>query len=439
MKRTLDQNPLTTIMLFLVLASCSPGPQAGGGIGGTGSIASIASGPITGFGSVFVSGTEYETTDTSMMVDGQPGSQRDLKQGMLVRVNATVTERSGTNAPPLRTADALLYEDTLEGVVQSVTPTGSHLVVLGQSVTITPATLIDASIPGGTVLNLVPGRDLVEISGFVMGDGVIRATLIDLKTLNATTETPDYQVKGLISHHRAAQHTFEVGALTVEYRDAVLQNLPDQSRSVWDGLLVDIVGQQVSSGDGTSPRFRLTATRVRLEGLGSSDSEDAVVEGFVTRVLSPGNFFLGNLQVVSDAGTVFQGGTNADILVGVHLEVHGRLVGGVMTAANVELEDADLHEAVTQVLGSGHFFLGNVQVLASADTIFEGGTINDIVVGVHLEVYGSVVDGTVTATKVEFERVTSLPEANPATSSTVRAVTGPPARISGFDGPTSLR
>ena len=439
MKRTLDQNPLTTIMLFLVLASCSPGPQAGGGIGGTGSIASIASGPITGFGSVFVSGTEYETTDTSMMVDGQPGSQRDLKQGMLVRVNATVTERSGTNAPPLRTADALLYEDTLEGVVQSVTPTGSHLVVLGQSVTITPATLIDASIPGGNVLNLVPGRDLVEISGFVMGDGVIRATLIDLKTLNATTETPDYQVKGLISHHRAAQHTFEVGALTVEYRDAVLQNLPDQSRSVWDGLLVDIVGQQVSSGDGTSPRFRLTATRVRLEGLGSSDSEDAVVEGFVTRVLSPGNFFLGNLQVVSDAGTVFQGGTNADILVGVHLEVHGRLVGGVMTAANVELEDADLHEAVTQVLGSGHFFLGNVQVLASADTIFEGGTINDIVVGVHLEVYGSVVDGTVTATKVEFERVTSLPETNPATSSTGRAVTGPPARISGFDGPTSLR
>ncbi len=114
MKRTLDQNPLTTIMLFLVLASCSPGPQAGGGIGGTGSIASIASGPITGFGSVFVSGTEYETTNTSMMVDGQPGSQRDLKQGMLVRVNATVTERSGTNAPPLRTADALLYEDTLE-------------------------------------------------------------------------------------------------------------------------------------------------------------------------------------------------------------------------------------------------------------------------------------------------------------------------------------
>lgn len=412
-----DQNLFAALTLFVMLASCSPGPQAGGGIGGTGRLTSVASGPITGFGSVFVSHTEYETTDTSMMIDGQPGSQRDLRKGMLVRVNATVTKQSGTNDPPLRTADTILYEDTLEGVVQSVTPTGSHLVVLGQSVTITPATLIDASIPGGNVLNLVPGRDLVELSGFVIGDGIIRATLITLKTLDTTTETPDYQVKGLITNHKAEQRTFEIGALTVEYQDALLQDLPELSRGVWNGLLVDIVGKQVSSEDGSAPRLRLTATRVRLEGLGTSDSEDAVVEGFVTRVVSPGNFFLGNLQVVSNAETVFQGGTNTDILVGVHLEVHGRLVGGIMTAAKVELEDADLHGAVTQVLGPGHFFLRNIQVLTSAETIFEGGTLNEIVVGVHLEVYGSVVNGTVTATKVEFERVTSLPETGPAPTS----------------------
>lgn len=430
-----DLNLFAALTLFVVLASCSPGPQAGGGIGGTGRLTSVASGPITGFGSVFVSHTEYETTDTSMMIDGQPGSQRDLRKGMLVRVNATVTERSGTNAP-LRTADTLVYEDTLEGIVQSVTPTGSHLVVLGQSVTITPATLIDASIPGGNVLNLVPGRDLVEISGFVMGDGVIRATLIALKTLDATA-TPDYQVKGLIANHKAEQRTFEIGALTVDYRNALLQDLPGPSGGVWDGLLVDVIGTQVLSEAGNSPRLRLTATRVRLEGLGSSDSEDAVVDGFVTRVISPGNFFLGNLQVVSDAETVFQGGTNADILVGVHLEVHGRLVGGVMTAAKVELEDADLQGTVTQVLGPDRFFLGNVQVLTTAETIFEGGTINDIVLGVHLEVYGSVIGGTVTAAKVEFELVTSLPATDHTTSSTVRAVTGPPTRISRFDDTTS--
>lgn len=407
MRERVEQNLLITLTLFVGLASCSPAPEVGGGIGGTGRLTSVASGPITGFGSVFISGTEYKTTDTSMIIDGQPGSQGDLKKGMLVRVTATVTKGSGS---PLRMADSLVYEDTLEGFVQFVTPTGSHLVVLGQSVTITPTTLIDGNIPGGSVQNLVPGRDLVEISGFVMGDGVIRATWIGLKTLDATTATPNYQVKGLITNHKADQRTFEVGTLTVEYRDTVVQQLPDPSRG-WDGVLVDIVGKQVSSEPRN--RLRLTATRVRLEELGASDSEDAVIEGFVTRVLSSGKFLLGNLQVVTNTETALQGGTSTDIFVGRHLEVHGRLVGGIMTATKLELEDADLHGVVTQVLSPDHFVLENVHVLTNAETILEGGTSDDIVVGVHLEVYGLVVDGTVTATKLEFERGTTLPGTSP--------------------------
>jgi hypothetical protein len=323
MKRTLDQNPLTTIMLFLLLASCSPGPQAGGGIGGTGSIASIASGPITGFGSVFVSGTEYDTTNTSMTIDGKPGSQSDLKKGMIVRVDATLTERPGTNDPARRTANALLYEDTLEGFVQSVGPDGAHLVVLGQTVTITTATNIDASIPGGAVRNLVAGRDLVEISGFVLGDGAIRGTFVGLKTLEVKNETPDYQVKGFIKRHQTDQKTFEIGDLTVDYQDAVLHDLPGQSTDVWDGLLINVAGKQISSGGLGSSRIHLTAALVSREGLSSEQNEGAEIEGFVTRVLSAGDFFIGNVHVLTSAGTIFEGGVLSDIQPGVHVEVHG--------------------------------------------------------------------------------------------------------------------
>ena len=85
----------------------------------------------------------------------------------------------------------------------------------------------------------------------------------------------------------------------------------------------------------------MKANLVWPDGLGSADSEDAVVEGFVTRVLSPGSFFLGNLPVVSNAETVFQGGTEQRHSGWGPIEVHGRLVGGVMTATRVELEDAD--------------------------------------------------------------------------------------------------
>ncbi len=339
MRHANPQNLLGGMVLFGMLASCGPTPQAGGGIGGTGLTTSIvASGPITGFGSIFVSGTEYDTTHTSMTVDGNPGTQSDLKKGMIVRVNATVPEGSGTDEPVLRTANTVLYEDTVEGFVQSVAADGTGLSVLGQTVTITTASSIDVSIPGGNVANLMPGRDLVEISGFVTGDGQIRGTWVALKRLDQKTDTPDYHVKGFIKNHQADQHTFEIGDLILDYRDAVLNDMPAQSNDGWDGLLIDVTGNQTSSGGLSSSRIRLTATRVSQEELGLEEGEVADIEGIVTRALRAGEFFIGNVHVLADAGTTFQGGVLNEIRVGIHLEVHGPLVGGSVKATAVEFK-----------------------------------------------------------------------------------------------------
>ncbi len=338
MNRTSGQNVLAILALFLALASCGPSPQAGGGIGGTGNTATVVSAPITGFGSVFVSGDEYDTGHTSMMVDRKPGSQSDLKKGMMVRVNATLTKRYDTNETLERTANTLLYEDTIEGVVQSVASDGSRLMVLGQTVTITPTTTLDTSIPGSNVLRLVPGRDLVEISGFVTGDGMITATFVGLKTFDMKTETPDYQVKGLIKNHKVTQKTFEIGALTVDYRDAVLNDMPGQLNELWDGLLVDVDGKQVSSGGAGLSGVRMTATLVWPEGLGSEDSEYTNIEGFVTHVFGPGEFSIGNVRVLTNADTMVEGGALSDIKVGAHLEVHGPLIAGIVNATKVEFE-----------------------------------------------------------------------------------------------------
>ena len=339
MRHANRQNLLGGMVLFVVLASCGPTPQAGGGIGGTGSITPIvASGPITGFGSIFVSGTEYDTTHTSMTVDGNPGTQSDLKKGMIVRVNATVPNGSGTDKPVPRAADTVLYEDTVEGFVQSVSADGTGLIVLGQTITITTATDIDASISGGNVTNLMPGRDLVEVSGFVMGDGLIRGTWVELKRLGQKTDTPDYHVKGFIKNHQADQHTFEIGDLTLDYRDAVLNDMPSQSSDGWNGLLIDATGKQTSFEGLNSSTIRLTATRVSQDGLGLQEGEVAEIEGFVTRVLSEGDFFIGNVPVLADAGTTFQGGALNNIRVGVHMEVHGPFVGGIVKAATVEFK-----------------------------------------------------------------------------------------------------
>jgi len=408
-----DQNVLAAIALFLLLTSCGPGPQAGGGIGGTGNTASVASGPITGFGSVFVSGYEYNTGTTLMTVDGNSGSQSDLKKGMVVLVNATLAHNYGTNDPPQRTANTLVYEDTVEGVVQSVALDGSNLVVLGQTVAITTTTIIDASIPGQNILSLVPGRDLVEVSGFVTGDGTIIGTLIGLKA-----GIPDYEVKGFIKNHDATRKTFDIGSLTVDYRNAELEDMPGQSTNVWNNLLVDVRGNQVSPGGSGSYGARMNATRVKPEGFGSKDSEYVEVEGFVTQVLGQGDFFLGNVHVQASAGTSFEGGTLNDILVGAHLEVHGSLVGGIVNATKVEFEGETELQANVATINSNDNTL-SLTGLAGLVIQFDGKTalhgqgnprhLADLRSGDHLQIHGRPRGGNTVLAK-EVER--SDPKAN---------------------------
>lgn len=439
MRYKTDQNVLAAIALFLLLASCGPGPQAGGGIGGTGNTASVATGPITGFGSVFVSGYEYNTGTTSMTVDGKSGSQSDLKKGMVVLINATLTHNYDTNDPPQRTANTLVYEDTVEGVVQSVAPDGSNLVVSGQAVAITTTTIIDASIPGQNILNLVPGRDLVEVSGFVTGDGTIIGTLIDLKT-----GIPDYEVKGFIKNHDATSETFDIGSLTVDYRNAELEDMPSQTNNSWNGLLVDVRGSQVSPGGSGSYGVRMNATRVKPEGFGSKHSEDVEVEGFVTQMLSPGDFFLGNVHVLKNAGTTFDGGTINDILVGAHLEVHGSLGGGIVNATKVEFEgETELQANVATINSSDNTVtltgLAGLTIQFDSKTALHGQgnprRLADLRSGDHLQIHGQLRGGnTILANEVER----SDPKSNVQMQGSVTSAADPIIALLGSSIDTAL-
>lgn len=414
MTRKGGQNILPLVTLFLLLASCGPSPQAGGGIGGTGNTTTVVSGPITNTSSttVAVSGYDYNTGPTVMTVDGISGNQRDLKKGMVVLLNATLTHNYETSDPPQRTANTLVYEDTVEGIVQAVAPDGSSLVVLGQTVAITTTTIIDPAIPGKNVLNLVPGRDLVEASGFVTGDGLIVGTLIDLKT-----GTPDYEVKGFIKNHDATRKTFAIGSLTIDYRNAELKNLPDPSSNTWNGLLVDVRGNQVSPGGPGPYGVRMTATKVKPEELGVEDSEATEIEGFVTQAISPGDFYLGNVHVQTSAGTTFEGGTSSDIVVGVHLEVHGSLVGGIVNATRVEFEgETELWANVATINSSDNTLtlagLSALTIQFDAQTDLHGQGnphgLNDLRSGDYLQIHGQLRGGsTILATEVERSAPTS--------------------------------
>lgn len=401
--------------IYLAVASCSPAapaPQAGGGIGGTGSVATVSSGPVTKFGSVFVSGTEYDNTNTRYCIDHEPCSTVNrLKLGMVVLVNGTRTVEYGSNTTLVQVADTITYEETVEGVVQSAAADGLSLVVLGQVVSVNLKTEIDPVLQGATphLLDPVKARNsLVEISGFVTGDGTILATLIQ-----PHTGIPHYEVEGMIKNHDRIAKTFEIGSLIVDYSrsSTEVSQMPSSTGQSWNGLVVFVLGDQWNQGGPGPYGARMNATSVKPKTLGVSDIQDTEVEDFVTRIDGPGDFYLNNVHVQTDAGTAFDGGTINDILVGSHLEVSGPLRNGILTAANVEFDgEVELVANIETVLPATNSL--TLLGLSGMTVVFDGRTdlsgqgnptaVSALQSGDHLQIHGRLRgNGVLLATEVE--------------------------------------
>ena len=379
----------------------------------------MPSGPVTKFGSVFVSGTEYDNTNTLYCIDHDPCSRENrLKIGMVVLVNGTRTVEYGSNKTLTQVADTIIYEETVEGVVQSVAADGLSLVVLGQVVSVNLKTEIDPALQGTTLHALDPAKvanSLVEISGFATGDGTILATLIQ-----PHTGTPHYEIEGVIKNHDRAAKTFVIGSLVVDYSRPTtnISLMPSATNRTWDGLIVFVLGDQWSPG-GLGPNgARLNATHIKPQTLGVSDVEATEVEDFVTRVDGPGDFFLNNVHVQTNSGTVFEGGMLGDILIGSHLDVHGPLVGGILTATKVEFEtETELEGSVDTVDHNTDSLtllgLSGLTVTIESRTALSGKgnprKLSDLLYGDHLKIHGQLRGSSMLLAK-EIERSDPSPQ-----------------------------
>ncbi len=101
--------------LFIVVAAgCGSGGGGGGGLaGGIGGTGAVAQGAITGFGSIFVNGIEFETDSSSFDVDDDSvATEGDLALGMVVTVIGTINNDGVTGS-----ASSVEYDDEVEGPV----------------------------------------------------------------------------------------------------------------------------------------------------------------------------------------------------------------------------------------------------------------------------------------------------------------------------------
>jgi len=316
-----------------LLSGCGSG---GGGTttttGGTTSGSAAATGTVTGFGSVIVDGKEFDTSEASFTVDGELGSRDDLKLRRLLKLGMTVTV-TGSFDGSKWVASTLVQKDAVEGLVQSIAADGSSLVVMGQTVLLDRATLIDNNISGQNILSLLVGKDSVEVNGYIRPTGEIQATFIEKK--DTGTVTPE--VRGIVSGHDAVAKTFQIGALIVNYAGANFINMPDPNGTPWNGLFVEVKGTDINSFD--SVTTTLTASRVDPEnqGLANNNIDQFDVQGVVTqtRVDGTADFLVGTTRVRTTTSTQCVGVTCDNIAVNARLSVHGQLANGILTATHV--------------------------------------------------------------------------------------------------------
>lgn len=301
----------STIALF---AGCGGGgsgtalpPDDGGGT----TAGALSIGTLTGFGSVWVNGTEYDTSAAIFRIDDSPASQSDLRVGMVVRVDGSSDDG---------TASTVTVEDALKGRVEQVLD-ANRMIVMGQTVRIDDQTRFEDGIVPVT-------GDFVEVHGLVAGPGVIAAGFIERKA-----PLPSFAVKGLVANHDSAARTFTIGTLRVSY--AAGTTLNDMPSGNWNGLAVEVKGATCA---GNPVCGTLAASKVEPAGLQSEDSAQTEFEGFVVSLTADG-FMLGGQVVVVTPATRFEGGVAADVGVGTKLEVEGSLSAGVLTASKVSLRD----------------------------------------------------------------------------------------------------
>ncbi len=337
---------LPTAFIVVGLPGCNGGGNdqvAGGGIGGTGAPVGISFGEVTQQGSIFVNGIEFNTANAKVDKDGVALTNLDsIQVGMTVEVHGSID--SSTKG----TAQEVLIDEAVRGQVESVDPSSNSFTVLGQTVLVDQSTNYDqSSLPNGflDIQNLV-STDIVEVHGLVKNYGTIDATFIQKFTPSQqTTLVTKYSVRGFVENHMPngmGGGTFQIGpSLTVSYDNMtdLVAGLP----SNWNNLYLDIKGD---SCNGTPPVCgTLHAVVVDFEGFPTDQTiPNAEMEGFIR-------------------------------------ETHD----------------------TTPALPLGQFTVAGQRVAITGSTAFVNGMATAMVVGVKVEVEGSLAGGILTATRITFK------------------------------------
>ncbi len=362
-------------LAFLLTALVGCGGSGGSDAPGTGPTATNQTtvGQITGFGSIYVNGIEFDTAGASYEVDDAVASGDDaLAVGMVVKVEGSVNADGLTGS-----AFSISYDDDIEGVVEELTQTEDPdiktFVVMDVTVVADASKTNFDSDDSSFNFDTIADGDVVEVSGDYGPDDRLYATYIE----EQGADDNEYEAKGTVSLWDGSS-TFVLnmrGGATLNVRlDPNGAEIPDAG--IEDTQFVEVEG---TIEDPAAVEKTLIAFKVELEDDDRLDDDDNEVEvkGMLNYDMASGTWFVKDIALAFGGGTEYEPLSLENMLAdqsaaGLYVEVEGDYVDDVLQVEEIELEEDELGFKA-DVAGKSN---GNTLTLSFGDAV---GTVDVIV------------------------------------------------------------
>ena len=306
---------LAGVLAIVVSAGCGGSDDAGGGrqagIEGTGI--------VSGFGSVYIDGTEFDTDAATIRFVGEDVPVSRLSVGDRVAVTGTL-DRDG-NAR----AERIVFQRTLDGPIERIETDGERgtLVALEQTV----------HFDGDTVFVNTPAAelavgDLIAVSGFTQSANRVQAESIRQSETGFVPNDSTLEIEGRVDRIDGTQ--LAVGDQTIDFANAEVRpagaTLNTNSR-------IEAFGTR-----GASRSDALIASRINITSLNTAPAgRQMLVGAAIDDYSSASDFVAGNWRIDASGAQRLDDGTTA-LAPGVVVSVRGVFENNRVKARTLRVE-----------------------------------------------------------------------------------------------------
>ena len=376
---------LLFILFSLALSACGGGGGGGGGgtvvggggIGGTGSVAAIAS--------ITVNGVTYSCVGTTLTDDDGTFDQGSGDRCVAARdagrlsVGSIVTVTGTTDGAGNATATTVNISRSVRGPVANLNVTGQSFSVLGQTILVDQTT----HYAGVASLSGLGNGTIVEVGGFrqpatgTLPNGAILASLV--KT--TTAPSGESELKGMAIVNAGAVTINGISIVLLSGQQAPTSGQCVEAKGTFSGNTLTLT-QALKADDDCTGASPLT-----------SNLNQAQVEGVITAFNSLADFSVGG-QAVNGGSANILGGLAGDLLNGVKVEVKGTLSDGKLNATQIEIKSNGVRiEGTTDTgLSGGSFTILGITVKVVTGT---ENPLGNFGAGTRLRVEGSKADASI--------------------------------------------